>query len=132
MFRKLDCCWTLKLFFVGIAWGLCTLGRKAQKQTALLRFMCILKLTHTNFHSFFLFVYFKAGPSLCYSPKDEGLCSASVPRFYYNAKTKTCEKFAYTGCGGNNNNFLTQKSCLKVCKKGRLIPLIVMESYPHL
>ncbi|XP_020640872.3 tissue factor pathway inhibitor 2 [Pogona vitticeps] len=59
----------------------------------------------------------KTGPSFCYSPKDEGLCSASVPRFYYNAKTKTCEKFTYTGCGGNNNNFLTPKACLKVCKK---------------
>ncbi|XP_008110738.1 tissue factor pathway inhibitor 2 isoform X3 [Anolis carolinensis] len=59
----------------------------------------------------------KTAPSFCYSPKDKGVCSASEPRFYYNAKTKACEEFTYTGCGGNNNNFRTQKACLKVCKK---------------
>ncbi|XP_025023387.1 tissue factor pathway inhibitor 2 isoform X2 [Python bivittatus] len=59
----------------------------------------------------------KTAPSFCYSPKDEGSCSASVPRFYYNTKTKTCEKFSYTGCGGNNNNFTTEKSCLKICRR---------------
>ncbi|XP_060638232.2 tissue factor pathway inhibitor 2 isoform X1 [Anolis sagrei] len=59
----------------------------------------------------------KTAPSFCYSPKDKGVCSASEPRFYYNTKTKACEEFTYTGCGGNNNNFRTQKACLKVCKK---------------
>ncbi|XP_042332969.1 tissue factor pathway inhibitor 2 isoform X1 [Sceloporus undulatus] len=65
----------------------------------------------------------KTGPSFCYSPKDKGLCSASVSRFYYNIKTKSCEEFSYTGCGGNDNNFTTEKLCLKVCKKaGRRKP----------
>ncbi|XP_015275687.1 PREDICTED: tissue factor pathway inhibitor 2 isoform X2 [Gekko japonicus] len=57
------------------------------------------------------------GPSFCYSPKDEGTCSGSVTRFYYNRKTKTCEKFIYTGCGGNENNFARMKDCIKICKK---------------
>ncbi|XP_048367154.1 tissue factor pathway inhibitor 2 isoform X1 [Sphaerodactylus townsendi] len=59
----------------------------------------------------------KNGPSFCYSPKDEGRCSASVTRFYYNRETKTCEEFIYTGCGGNENNFARMKDCIKVCKK---------------
>ncbi|XP_053122553.1 tissue factor pathway inhibitor 2 [Hemicordylus capensis] len=59
----------------------------------------------------------KTAPLLCYRAKDEGLCSASVPRFFYNIKTKRCEELNYTGCGGNENNFVTQKDCWKVCRK---------------
>ncbi|XP_061443197.1 tissue factor pathway inhibitor 2 [Rhineura floridana] len=61
----------------------------------------------------------RSAPFFCYRPKDEGTCSASVPRFYYNAKTKTCQEFNYTGCGGNNNNFLNQRACLKACKNAQ-------------
>nr|XP_033786999.1 tissue factor pathway inhibitor 2 [Geotrypetes seraphini] len=60
----------------------------------------------------------KVAPTLCYSPKDEGSCSASVTRYFYNAESKTCEEFTYTGCGGNTNNFVTLKDCSSVCKKG--------------
>ncbi|KAJ7408560.1 hypothetical protein WISP_119423 [Willisornis vidua] len=59
----------------------------------------------------------KTGPLLCYSPKDEGLCSSSVPRYYYDAKTKSCKEFNYTGCGGNANNFVTEMDCYNVCRK---------------
>uniref|UniRef100_A0A8C9FY50 Tissue factor pathway inhibitor n=1 Tax=Pavo cristatus TaxID=9049 RepID=A0A8C9FY50_PAVCR len=49
-----------------------------------------------------------SGPLLCYSPKDEGLCSSSVPRYYYDTTSKSCKEFKYTGCGGNANNFVTE------------------------
>ncbi|NXB84754.1 TFPI2 inhibitor, partial [Vidua chalybeata] len=58
----------------------------------------------------------KTGPLLCYSPKDEGLCSSSVPRYYYDTKTKSCKEFRYTGCGGNANNFVTEMDCYNVCR----------------
>ncbi|XP_074840833.1 tissue factor pathway inhibitor 2 isoform X2 [Carettochelys insculpta] len=61
----------------------------------------------------------KTGPLLCYSPKDEGLCSSSVTRYYYNPKSRSCEEFSYTGCGGNANNFVSRKDCDNVCRKGR-------------
>ncbi|NXJ09694.1 TFPI2 inhibitor, partial [Odontophorus gujanensis] len=59
----------------------------------------------------------KTGPLLCYSPKDEGLCSSSVPRYYYDATSKLCKEFKYTGCGGNANNFVTEVDCYNVCRK---------------
>uniref|UniRef100_A0A8C0BKA5 Tissue factor pathway inhibitor 2 n=1 Tax=Buteo japonicus TaxID=224669 RepID=A0A8C0BKA5_9AVES len=62
----------------------------------------------------------KTGPLLCYSPKDEGLCSSSVPRYYYDSKTKSCKEFKYTGCGGNANNFVTETDCYNVCRKGKI------------
>nr|XP_004656398.2 tissue factor pathway inhibitor 2 [Jaculus jaculus] len=58
------------------------------------------------------------GPSFCYSPKDEGLCSANVTRYYFNASQNICEAFSYTGCGGNHNNFVYLKDCNRVCAKG--------------
>ncbi|XP_064560382.1 tissue factor pathway inhibitor 2 isoform X2 [Zonotrichia leucophrys gambelii] len=66
----------------------------------------------------------KTGPLLCYSPKDEGLCSSSVPRYYYDSKTKSCKEFRYTGCGGNANNFVTEKDCYNVCRNGNQKPAI--------
>uniref|UniRef100_A0A8C5R5K5 Tissue factor pathway inhibitor 2 n=1 Tax=Leptobrachium leishanense TaxID=445787 RepID=A0A8C5R5K5_9ANUR len=56
-------------------------------------------------------------PSFCYSPKDEGSCTASVTRYYFNIETKACEEFIYTGCGGNSNNFVKIEDCNSVCKQ---------------
>ncbi|KAM4688226.1 tissue factor pathway inhibitor 2 isoform 1-T1 [Discoglossus pictus] len=61
-------------------------------------------------------------PSFCYSPKDEGSCSASVTRYYFNTDNKACEELTYTGCGGNSNNFLSIESCNSVCNKGNKKP----------
>ncbi|KAM4873801.1 tissue factor pathway inhibitor 2 [Thomomys bottae] len=57
----------------------------------------------------------KETPSFCYSPKDEGLCSANVTRYYFDARYKVCKAFTYTGCGGNENNFYYMKDCERVC-----------------
>ncbi|XP_074052211.1 tissue factor pathway inhibitor 2 [Macrotis lagotis] len=66
-------------------------------------------------------------PQFCYSPLDEGSCSANVTRYYFNWKRKICESFTYTGCGGNENNFVSLKDCAHVClkalkKKSRKMP----------
>ncbi|XP_058534241.1 tissue factor pathway inhibitor 2 isoform X2 [Ochotona princeps] len=57
-------------------------------------------------------------PSYCYSPKDEGLCSANVTRYYFNPQKKGCDVFAYTGCGGNENNFVNLQDCRQACMRG--------------
>ncbi|KAM3927676.1 tissue factor pathway inhibitor 2 isoform 2-T2 [Leptodactylus fuscus] len=61
-------------------------------------------------------------PSFCYNPKDEGSCSASVTRYFFNIESKVCEEFTYTGCGGNSNNFVRIEDCNKVCKQGNKKP----------
>ncbi|XP_038144586.1 tissue factor pathway inhibitor 2 isoform X1 [Cyprinodon tularosa] len=60
----------------------------------------------------------KSIPMLCLDPLDKGRCSASISRYYYNATTKTCEEFVYTGCGGSSNNFVSKQSCVDVCVQG--------------
>ncbi|XP_041573300.2 tissue factor pathway inhibitor isoform X3 [Taeniopygia guttata] len=57
-------------------------------------------------------------PSLCMTPMDRGLCRAKELRFFYNFSTGRCHPFSYSGCGGNENNFISRKSCLRICKKG--------------
>ncbi|XP_071418385.1 tissue factor pathway inhibitor isoform X2 [Pithys albifrons albifrons] len=57
-------------------------------------------------------------PSLCMTPMDRGLCRAKELRFFYNYSTGRCRPFSYSGCGGNENNFTSKKSCLRICKKG--------------
>lgn len=56
-------------------------------------------------------------PSWCLEPADSGLCKASERRFYYNSAIGKCRPFNYTGCGGNNNNFITRRDCLITCNK---------------
>ncbi|NXC72533.1 TFPI1 inhibitor, partial [Anhinga anhinga] len=56
-------------------------------------------------------------PSLCMTPMDRGLCRAKELRFFYNYSTGRCHPFSYSGCGGNENNFASRKSCLRSCKK---------------
>ncbi|XP_028249748.1 tissue factor pathway inhibitor a isoform X2 [Parambassis ranga] len=53
----------------------------------------------------------------CSQPVDEGTCDGSVRRFAYNPETKRCQMFAYSGCGGNQNNFMYRKLCIHKCIK---------------
>ncbi|CAL1590004.1 unnamed protein product [Knipowitschia caucasica] len=63
-------------------------------------------------------------PVLCRDALDRGTCSASIPRFYYNAASRMCEQFLYSGCGGSSNNFVTRQSCMDVCAQASRKPPI--------
>ncbi|CAF0898052.1 unnamed protein product [Brachionus calyciflorus] len=52
---------------------------------------------------------------ICKYPVNEGSCNGYLKRFYFNFFTKNCEAFAYTGCEGNENNFITYESCMGTC-----------------
>uniref|UniRef100_S4RIJ2 Tissue factor pathway inhibitor n=1 Tax=Petromyzon marinus TaxID=7757 RepID=S4RIJ2_PETMA len=54
-------------------------------------------------------------PRICLMKADPGECTAVIPRFHYNPKTSNCESFTYGGCGGNDNNFSSERSCMSVC-----------------
>uniref|UniRef100_A0A671T457 Tissue factor pathway inhibitor-like n=1 Tax=Sinocyclocheilus anshuiensis TaxID=1608454 RepID=A0A671T457_9TELE len=56
-------------------------------------------------------------PTIC-TGIDRGDCDGSVRRYIYNPRTERCQMFRYSGCGGNKNNFVHKRHCMKMCMKG--------------
>lgn len=56
----------------------------------------------------------------CSQPPEPGWCLQNMVMFYYDADSRSCNEFTYTGCGRNFNNFLTKEECHNICTKGRL------------
>ncbi|KAM8855596.1 tissue factor pathway inhibitor a isoform 2-T2 [Spinachia spinachia] len=56
---------------------------------------------------------------LCFRPVDRGTCHGAEKRFAFNPKTKRCQMFHYSGCGGNENNFTKRKNCFNKCIRSR-------------
>ncbi|XP_066497538.1 tissue factor pathway inhibitor a isoform X2 [Hoplias malabaricus] len=61
-------------------------------------------------------------PDVCLSRIDKGDCDGSERRYVYNPRVKRCQAFHYSGCGGNNNNFVHKRLCMKTCMPGHKRP----------
>uniref|UniRef100_A0A452IRA3 Uncharacterized protein n=1 Tax=Gopherus agassizii TaxID=38772 RepID=A0A452IRA3_9SAUR len=62
---------------------------------------------------------------ICRLQKEEGTCRNFTLKWYYDSETKSCARFWYGGCGGNENKFNTQKECENVCIPAHINPGIV-------
>ncbi|XP_064832212.1 tissue factor pathway inhibitor-like [Oncorhynchus masou masou] len=61
-------------------------------------------------------------PEFCLSTNDKGtMCDREERitgrRYAYNPKTKRCHWLRNRGCGGNKNNFVLKRHCMKMCMK---------------
>ncbi|XP_020811194.1 papilin isoform X1 [Drosophila serrata] len=54
---------------------------------------------------------------ICEIPAEVGECANYVANWYYDTKDATCRQFYYGGCGGNENRFTTEESCLARCER---------------
>ncbi|KAL5106972.1 Kunitz-type serine protease inhibitor spermatin [Taenia crassiceps] len=55
--------------------------------------------------------------NICTLPMDKGLCKSHIKSYAYNPKKNRCERFFYTGCGGNANRFKHKRDCKRYCIK---------------
>ena len=55
-------------------------------------------------------------PPIDHSP-DQRRCSGFIPRWYYDAQSKSCKKFFWDGCWGTRNLFRNEFACLARCNK---------------
>lgn len=51
----------------------------------------------------------------CDASIDPGPCRAQIPRWGFDAQTGACERFLWSGCGGNANRFETRAECETAC-----------------
>ena len=54
-------------------------------------------------------------PAFCLRPPYVGPCRALFIRYFYNAKSRLCETFAYGGGRRKQNNFLDTEDCISTC-----------------
>lgn len=54
-------------------------------------------------------------PELCTLPIDAGPCFDSLVQWRYDADTRACVSFMYTGCNGNANRFASIEECERAC-----------------
>lgn len=54
--------------------------------------------------------------NVCESVLDIGSCQMSIPKFYWDATSGSCQPFAYSGCGGGPNRFSSAEECRVLCE----------------
>lgn len=52
---------------------------------------------------------------VCLLSVEPGPCRKSLGRWYYDSAKTRCIYFAYGGCEGNANRFMTQEECMSHC-----------------
>uniref|UniRef100_A0AC34F1S9 BPTI/Kunitz inhibitor domain-containing protein n=1 Tax=Panagrolaimus sp. ES5 TaxID=591445 RepID=A0AC34F1S9_9BILA len=57
-----------------------------------------------------------ASQNSCNLPMSTGEGNANLERYYFDQSSKTCRQFIYNGLKGNQNNFLTLRSCQLACQ----------------
>lgn len=52
---------------------------------------------------------------ICALSKDPGTCSDYVVAWYFEPVSRSCDRFMYSGCGGNGNRFSSEGECESEC-----------------
>uniref|UniRef100_A0A3P9IIE1 Si:dkeyp-73b11.8 n=1 Tax=Oryzias latipes TaxID=8090 RepID=A0A3P9IIE1_ORYLA len=60
-------------------------------------------------------VYPRIATKACHLKKENGGCTGTFLRYYYDSVHDKCKKFIWTGCRGNGNRFFDYNSCNATC-----------------
>lgn len=56
------------------------------------------------------------GTEMCFLEPKAGFCRDAQTIFYYDREQRGCRNFTFTGCGANENHFLTRQECVERCE----------------
>jgi hypothetical protein len=76
-----------------------------------------LPLNNSHLHGNLKKYVKKLPTDVCSLPQVEGPCSGSLPQYYYDMETDSCQLFNYGGCQGNRNRFDSIVQCEQRCRK---------------
>ncbi|XP_062817002.1 BPTI/Kunitz domain-containing protein-like isoform X1 [Anolis carolinensis] len=63
-------------------------------------------------------------PPKCKLRRKVGRCKGKLERYYFDMGRKRCLPFTFSGCGGNDNRFVTLVDCLLHCENMDQLPRI--------
>ncbi|CAG0879216.1 unnamed protein product [Darwinula stevensoni] len=52
----------------------------------------------------------------CSQPLSVGHCRAALQRWFFNQTAQECQEFQFSGCGANDNHFLSLQQCQQECQ----------------
>ncbi|KAL1433264.1 hypothetical protein MTO96_012726 [Rhipicephalus appendiculatus] len=58
-----------------------------------------------------------SGTEICFLEPQKGFCGDQQTIYYYDQHSRSCKSFVFSGCGANENHFLTQEECVERCEK---------------
>ncbi|XP_069360607.1 papilin isoform X3 [Maniola hyperantus] len=67
---------------------------------------------------------------MCTLPAVTGECAEYTQRWYYDTKHKRCRQFYYGGCGGNENNFMSEFECENRCMEQPIVTTLAPQTQP--
>ncbi|CAH1635782.1 unnamed protein product [Spodoptera littoralis] len=60
-------------------------------------------------------------PYMCYQAPVKGPCNYMQVAWFFDVVRRKCMRMFYSGCGGNENRFASERSCELFCNKNRRI-----------
>uniref|UniRef100_A0A3B4VF89 BPTI/Kunitz inhibitor domain-containing protein n=1 Tax=Seriola dumerili TaxID=41447 RepID=A0A3B4VF89_SERDU len=77
---------------------------------------CTHTHTHTHTHNVTTVISLSClHPDVCSLRHEAGSCRNYTLMWFFNSSRRRCSPFWYSGCGGNENRFKTQRECETVC-----------------
>ncbi|XP_034110101.2 kunitz-like toxin PcKuz2 [Drosophila nasuta] len=82
----------------------------------MLYFFCLILLLSLSLNSAWTVEDIIHRMSVCTAPPRYGTCNSKLRQWHYVSKLRRCERFIYSGCGGNNNRFYNKNECEEYCQ----------------